>query len=326
MENVLDNSRYSENHKARGREAGMTWNDFKALLVEEFCPSNEMERLENEFWSHKMVGSNHAAYTDQFHELAKMVPHLIMKKRKAVEEDLVHLEGRWRDKKKGKNKSQIWKVADGKKVKKVIGLSDCKLNSSGARQVCEVSISSSALRNARIVEQFKNCKTMGFIDRVLLCGEHQQFVVKKTDGSFRHVLRKIIKCIEVVLELLRKEKLYAKFSKCELWLQEVHFIGHVVNQSGIHVDPGYYHRFIANFSKIAKPLTLLTQKNQKIEDGAAFCDAKGCRLGKGVVQFWEKKVKLAEPAMCHWIRLRLTNSVRFIEEPVEDYGTVRIRV
>ncbi|GJW19204.1 putative reverse transcriptase domain-containing protein [Tanacetum coccineum] len=43
--------------------------------------------------------------------------------------------------------------------------------------------------------------------------------------------------LRLVLELLRKEKLYAKFSKCELWLQEVHFIGHVVNQSGIHVDP-----------------------------------------------------------------------------------------
>ncbi|GKF44042.1 reverse transcriptase domain-containing protein, partial [Tanacetum coccineum] len=63
--------------QARGREAGMTWNDFKALLVEEFCPSNEMERLENEFWNHKKVGANHAAYTDWFHELAKMVPHLV---------------------------------------------------------------------------------------------------------------------------------------------------------------------------------------------------------------------------------------------------------
>ncbi|GKD24202.1 putative reverse transcriptase domain-containing protein, partial [Tanacetum coccineum] len=41
----------------------------------------------------------------------------------------------------------------------------------------------------------------------------------------------------LVLELLRKEKLYAKFSKYELWLQEVHFLGHVVNQNGIHVDP-----------------------------------------------------------------------------------------
>ncbi|GJZ59006.1 putative reverse transcriptase domain-containing protein, partial [Tanacetum coccineum] len=43
--------------------------------------------------------------------------------------------------------------------------------------------------------------------------------------------------LRLVLELLRKEKLYAKFSKCEFWLQEVHFLGHVVNQNGIHVDP-----------------------------------------------------------------------------------------
>lgn len=40
-----------------------------------------------------------------------------------------------------------------------------------------------------------------------------------------------------MLELLRKEKLYAKFSKCEFWLREVHFLGHVFNENGIHVDP-----------------------------------------------------------------------------------------
>ncbi|GJT83706.1 putative reverse transcriptase domain-containing protein [Tanacetum coccineum] len=43
--------------------------------------------------------------------------------------------------------------------------------------------------------------------------------------------------LKLVLELLRKGKLYAKFSKCEFWVQEVHFLGHVLNQSGIHVDP-----------------------------------------------------------------------------------------
>ncbi|GKF11517.1 hypothetical protein Tco_0049443, partial [Tanacetum coccineum] len=60
--------------QARGREAaiGMSWTDFKALLVEEFCPINEMEKLESELWNHKMVGANHAGYTDQFHELAKL--------------------------------------------------------------------------------------------------------------------------------------------------------------------------------------------------------------------------------------------------------------
>ncbi|GJR91906.1 reverse transcriptase domain-containing protein [Tanacetum coccineum] len=55
----------------------ISWNYFKALMVEEFCPSNEMEKLENEFWNHKMVGANHASYTDRFHELAKLVPHLV---------------------------------------------------------------------------------------------------------------------------------------------------------------------------------------------------------------------------------------------------------
>nr|GEX58306.1 putative reverse transcriptase domain-containing protein [Tanacetum cinerariifolium] len=43
--------------------------------------------------------------------------------------------------------------------------------------------------------------------------------------------------LKLVLGLMRKDKLYAKFSKCEFWLQEVHFLRHVVNQSGIHVDP-----------------------------------------------------------------------------------------
>ncbi|GJZ24843.1 putative reverse transcriptase domain-containing protein, partial [Tanacetum coccineum] len=58
--------------------------------------------------------------------------------------------------------------------------------------------------------------------------------------------------LKTILDLLKKEKLYAKFLKCEFWLQEVLFLGHVVNGEGIHVDP----------SKIAKPLTLLTQKNK----------------------------------------------------------------
>ncbi|GJX82332.1 putative reverse transcriptase domain-containing protein [Tanacetum coccineum] len=58
--------------------------------------------------------------------------------------------------------------------------------------------------------------------------------------------------LKTILDLLEKEKLYAKFSKCEFWLKEVQFLGHVVNRDGIHVDP----------SKIAKPLTLLTQNNK----------------------------------------------------------------
>ncbi|KAJ9544791.1 hypothetical protein OSB04_024498 [Centaurea solstitialis] len=94
--------------------------------------------------------------------------------------------------------------------------------------------------------------------------------------------------LRLILELLKAEKLYDKFSKCEFWIREVHFLGHVVNKEGIHVDPAkieaikkweapktpteirqflglavYYRRFIANFSRIAQPLTTLTQKDKK---------------------------------------------------------------
>ncbi|GJU68516.1 reverse transcriptase domain-containing protein [Tanacetum coccineum] len=107
MESVIENSGCAENQKvkyaassfinkaltwwntqvqARGREAamGMTWVEIKALLVEEFCLSNEMERLESEFWNHIMVGANHAGYTDRFHKLAKLVPHLITPESKRI--------------------------------------------------------------------------------------------------------------------------------------------------------------------------------------------------------------------------------------------------
>ncbi|GJS25161.1 putative reverse transcriptase domain-containing protein [Tanacetum coccineum] len=95
-----------------------------------------------------------------------------------------------------------------------------------------------------------------------------------------------------VLNMLRQEKLYAKLSKCEFWLREVQFLGHVVNNEGIKVDPakiyaimnweqpktpteiryflrlaGYYRRFIQYFAKIASSLTKLTGKNAKFEWG-----------------------------------------------------------
>ncbi|GJW56945.1 putative reverse transcriptase domain-containing protein [Tanacetum coccineum] len=93
-------------------------------------------------------------------------------------------------------------------------------------------------------------------------------------------------------ELLKKEELYAKLSKCKSWIPKVQFLGHVIDSKGIHVDPskiesikdwaspkspteilqflglaGYYRRFIEGSSKIAKPMTKLTQKKVKFEWG-----------------------------------------------------------
>ncbi|GJS04628.1 putative reverse transcriptase domain-containing protein [Tanacetum coccineum] len=70
--------------------------------------------------------------------------------------------------------------------------------------------------------------------------------------------------LRIILELLKKEKLYAKFSKCDFWISIVQFLGHVIDSQGIHVDPAKIEAiFIKDFSKIAKSLTELTQKNKK---------------------------------------------------------------
>ena len=57
----------------------------------EFCPDNEIQKLENEFWNHAMVGAGHAAYTDRFHELARLVPHLVTPEKKRIERYLYGL-------------------------------------------------------------------------------------------------------------------------------------------------------------------------------------------------------------------------------------------
>ncbi|GKE56857.1 putative reverse transcriptase domain-containing protein, partial [Tanacetum coccineum] len=72
--------------QARARDVAnaMAWNDFKALLTTEFCPSNKIEKLEGEFWNHSIVGADHAGYTARFHELAKLVSHLVTPEAKRV--------------------------------------------------------------------------------------------------------------------------------------------------------------------------------------------------------------------------------------------------
>ncbi|GKC98278.1 putative reverse transcriptase domain-containing protein [Tanacetum coccineum] len=73
--------------QTKGREAafGMTWEDFKTFIREELCPNNKIQNLETEFWCHTMVEAGYAAYTDRFHELARLVSHLVTPKNKRIE-------------------------------------------------------------------------------------------------------------------------------------------------------------------------------------------------------------------------------------------------
>ncbi|KAI3735922.1 hypothetical protein L6452_15448 [Arctium lappa] len=125
----------------------------------------------------------------------------------------------------------------------------------------------------RVCRPFLDKSVIVFIDDIL--------VYSKSKTEHEQHLRE-------VLEVLRKESLFAKFSKCDFWLEEVQFLGHVVTRDGVKVDPskieammnweppnspseirsflglaGYYRRFIQDFSKIASCLTALTRKNVK---------------------------------------------------------------
>ncbi|KAL0544064.1 hypothetical protein IC582_019175 [Cucumis melo] len=132
----------------------------------------------------------------------------------------------------------------------------------------------------RVFREFLDTFVIVFIDDIL--------IYFKTEAEHEEHLR-------IVLQTLRDNKLYAKFSKCEFWLKQVSFMSHVVSKAGVSVDPakieavtgwtrpstvsevrsflglaGYYRRFVENFSRIATPLTQLTRK------GAPFVWSKTC--------------------------------------------------
>jgi hypothetical protein len=96
--------------------------------------------------------------------------------------------------------------------------------------------------------------------------------------------------LRLVLQKLRDHRLYVKLSKCEFWLKQFTFLGHIISKGGISVDPGkvqdvlgwnvptsvgdiqsflglagYYRRFIEGFSKITKPMTKLLEKDKKFK-------------------------------------------------------------
>jgi hypothetical protein len=124
---------------------------------------------------------------------------------------------------------------------------------------------------------------MEYLDKFVVVFIDDILIFSKTKEEHEEHLR-------LVLEKLRSHQLYAKFSKCDFWLTEVAFLGHIISAGGVSVDPnkvrdvlnwipptraseirsflglaGYYRRFINDFSKIAKPMTKLLENNKAFE-------------------------------------------------------------
>jgi hypothetical protein len=138
----------------------------------------------------------------------------------------------------------------------------------------EYSVMSFGLMNAPTYFMYVMNKVfMEYLDKFVVVFIDDILIYSKIEEEHEEHLR-------LVLEKLRANQLYAKFSKCEFWLMQVSFLGHVISVGGVSVDlgtmrevlnwmpptnvleihsflglAGYYHRFIQDFSKIAKPMT-----------------------------------------------------------------------
>ena len=124
---------------------------------------------------------------------------------------------------------------------------------------------------------------MNFLDKFVVVFIDDILIYSKSEKEHEQHLR-------IILETLREHQLYAKFSKCEFWLKEVGFLGHIVSAGGVSVDlakikdvkeweapttqtqvraflglAGYYRKFVEGFSSIAMPMTQLLKKDKKFE-------------------------------------------------------------
>nr|GEU31960.1 hypothetical protein [Tanacetum cinerariifolium] len=429
MEYVIENSGCAKNQTDL----------FKALLVEEFYPSNKMEKLESEFWNHTMIRANHSGYTDRFHELAKLVPHLVTPESKRIESAILKAEiltdeavrcgtltrssekrkemeeiskqgSSWKDNKKTKvgkvfvatstprneNVAPILSVLSVQLIQRVDfvggnrpaleGNQNTQNNRNQARGRAFSVNAVDALQNPNIVTGtfslndhfaivlFISGADFSFIStnfapllnvkhsiisprnvievanvchekvvRILLeGGEVLRVQGERTLGGMKTlmstkaeepelsdipIVRDFIEVfpedflglppqqqvefridlipgatpvvkspyrlapsemqelseqlqelqtkedhevhLKLVLELLKKERLYAKFSKCDLWLQGVHFLGLVVNHNGIHVDPTQIEAFKEENAP-AERLHGLDQQMERKEDKSLY--------------------------------------------------------
>ncbi|WVZ81101.1 hypothetical protein U9M48_028517 [Paspalum notatum var. saurae] len=185
----------------------------------------------------------------------------------------------------------------------------------------------------------KNSVFMEYLDKFVVIFIDDILIYSKTEEEHEEHLR-------LVLQKLREHKLYAKFSKCDFWIEEVKFLGHVISNGGIAVDQskvsevqnwkisgdvkdirsflglaGYYRRFIEGFSKIAKPMTALLEKNIKFQWTLA-CQKAFKELKKRQLRDHEKNYPthdLELATVVHALKTELNMRQRLWLELIKDY-------
>nr|GEW86264.1 putative reverse transcriptase domain-containing protein [Tanacetum cinerariifolium] len=334
------------NDNIRGQEAAicMSWEEFKTLTREEFCPSNEMQKLETELWNHTMVGADHAAYIDRIHELVRLVPYLVTPKGKRIERNPVartfyergstdHIKAtcprlnqaqrlgetirtnlwllmrvRFVETKGIKQEVVRIPLPDGK-VLRVIGerpnekvrhLVSAKAKEQKREELVAVrdfpEVFLDALSGLPPSWEIKFCIELvpGAIPVVKSPYRLEPYEMEEFSDKFVIVFIDDILVysetpkehevhIGLVLELLKKEKLHAKFSKCEFWLPEAE-------------EQENAFQTLKDKLRNVPVLALLDRP----KDFVVYCDAFGLGLGCVLMQRVKKEWNMRQH---HWIEL-----------------------
>ncbi|GJZ07791.1 putative reverse transcriptase domain-containing protein [Tanacetum coccineum] len=255
--------------QTRGREAALqlTWEEFKKLLLEEYYPKSEVQKLNSKFWNHVMVGSDVDKYTTRFHELAKLVPHMVTPEDKridqAVEITLGYLSQNRSELAAKEGIAQLLPLA-------IVGNTNRRNNDNQTRGRAFIMGANEAGQNPNVMTDLRFGYHQLRVHKADILKTafrarfgHFEFMVMpfgltNVPAVFMDLMNRVCKPyldkfvimfiddiliysnskeeheghLKLVLELLKKEKLFAKVSKCEFWLQEVQFLGHVINSNG----------------------------------------------------------------------------------------------
>ncbi|GJS72915.1 putative reverse transcriptase domain-containing protein [Tanacetum coccineum] len=306
---------WNSHKRTIGTEAAyaLSWRELMRLMTEVYCPRNEIQKMETELWNLSVEK------TLTLRSVPLKVPEYHQKCTKMVSRE----EDRWRARNFSLCATEVGHIAQELQelqhipqpppqkgqivqsevvdyvLKDLPGLPPTRQVEfqidlvPGAAPVARAPYRLAPSEMEELSTQLQELSDKGFIKTTVpRPGGATGFVCQKKDALPSNTKEEHDVHLRLILELLKKEELYAKFSKCDFWLSSVQFLGHVIDSKGIHVDPakiesikdwespktpteirqflglaGYYRRFIEGFSKISKPMTKLTQKSVKFNWG-----------------------------------------------------------
>nr|GEW10320.1 putative reverse transcriptase domain-containing protein [Tanacetum cinerariifolium] len=252
----------------------MDWKTLRKMMTEKYCLRGEIKKLEIELWNLKVKGTDDASYTLRFQELALMYGRMFHDESDEVEKYVGGLHDMiWGNvmSDQPETMAKAIEFANDQMDQKGNFKKDCPKSKNGNRgnqrgngNAPAKELNKLTVKNryplSRIDDLFDQLQGSSVYSKIDLRSGYHQLRVREGDipkttyrTRYGHYEFQVMpfgltnapadkkdheEHLKAILELLKKDELYAKFSKCKFWIPKVQFLGHVIDCQGIYVDPG----------------------------------------------------------------------------------------